>query len=119
MRQDKAAALAAIRDKRYWREGDARQVLEAFEASELSLAAFCRRHELKDKRVRRWRALLGPGSAELTAMLPVRVVAGEARGERRAELQVVLRNGRRIAVTGEVDGARLTELAQVVEAWGC
>jgi hypothetical protein len=38
----------------YWREDDARDVLNEWRASGLSMAAFCRAHGLKVKRLERW-----------------------------------------------------------------
>ena len=46
--------LAARRS--YWREEDARVVVDAWRGSGESLAGFCRRHKVKPRRLARWAA---------------------------------------------------------------
>lgn len=123
MRRSQSAA--ELGRKRYWREADARAVLAELEASGLSMAAFCRKHGLKSKRVSRWRNMLGAGVAKRVAqptmeLVPVRVVQrGDCGVGGVSEVEVVLRNGRRLAVGRGFDQDLLAEVAEVVERWPC
>jgi hypothetical protein len=116
MRKDQAAALAAIRNKARWDKRDAEVALEALERSGQSLAAFCREQGLSYERVGRWRSALRRVKPPIVDLLHVDVVRGPEPmvNERAAEVQIVLCNGRRLAVSGEVDQELLAEVAQAV-----
>ena len=49
-----SSAVRGIAVKRYWREADARVVVDAWRASGAPLVSFCRRHRVKPERVARW-----------------------------------------------------------------
>ena len=63
-------------ESRYWREPDARAVLDELGASGLGIQAFCRRYGVGRERVRYWQRRLAAseGVAEAPVFLPVRVV---------------------------------------------
>jgi transposase-like protein len=54
-RETADAALARAAASSYWTEGEAQAVLEAYEASGLSVAEFSRRHGLGPQRLRWWK----------------------------------------------------------------
>ena len=94
---------------RRWREGDARVVVEAWRSSGESLAAFCRRHELKAQRVTKWVRRLDGGSIEFH---PVEVVRGSG-GASNVSLEVELARGETIRVPA---GFALDDLRRVLVA---
>lgn len=61
---------------KYWRESDARVLLEAWRASGESLAGFARRHGVKPQRLARWKKRLEWSSAPV--LHPVRLVESGA-----------------------------------------
>ena len=52
----KERTIGRIAARSYWREADARVVVEAWRRSGLSVAAFARRHGLTAQRLAYWRA---------------------------------------------------------------
>jgi len=121
-RGDRALVKAALSSS-YWREGEARQVLEFWRASGLSLHAFAARHGIGRTRLQRWKTRLEGGTAP--AFHPVQVVfdsqtrqdsMGDASPGR---VELVLGNGRRVAVGSDFDASVLEELVGVVESWSC
>jgi transposase len=114
------STLAAILESPYWHQADASLVLAAWSKSGLSLSAFARRHGIKPKRLWRWHERL-PGSTT-PAFHRVRVVFdGKPEGKPDGEgaIELVLRDGRRVAVRPGFDASVLEELVRVVESWPC
>lgn len=48
------SALARVAARRYWREDDARLMIEAWQESGLPLVAFAERHDVQTRRLVRW-----------------------------------------------------------------
>lgn len=67
--------FVAAAGNRYWREEDARVVLEECSSSGLELEEFARRHQLKPRRLRRWFERLAPRG--LMRFHPVELRLGE------------------------------------------
>ena len=115
------AALAAAARNPYWREHDARLVLEKWSSSGLGLEEFARRYELKPRRLRRWSERLGPGrrvrfhpvELRFDRFPPGDAVSGEG------GIAVVLHGGRRVAVGRDFDEELLARVVRVVESWPC
>ena len=95
--------------RRRWREGDARVVAEAWRSSGDSLAAFCRRHELKAQRVGKWARRLDGGSIQFH---PVELVRGAVRGSN-VSLELELARGEIVRVP---TGFALDDLRRVLVA---
>ena len=83
-----SSAMRAVSRKGYWRESDARPVVEAWRMSGQSVEEFATMHGLGARRLRRWakrlgqaRARISEPSAKLALMKlrfhPVEVVGGE------------------------------------------
>ena len=120
--QEQTAFLAAARSS-YWREADARVVLEEWSSSGLELEEFARRHELAPRRVRRWSERLGAGRKVRFHAVELRF-DGHTPGEGEAVngeggVAVVLRGGRRVAVGRDFDEQLLARVVRVVESWSC
>lgn len=120
-RDQRRAGFAAATRNPYWREDDARVVLEACFSSGLALEEFARRHHLKPRRLRRWserleqRAVVRFHPVELRSNeLPTREGVGGEDG-----VTVVLRGGRRVAVGRDFDEELLARVVRVVESWPC
>src|SRR5579859_2197594 len=58
MEDEMGSAIRGLGKRRWWREADARAVLEAWRSDEESLAGFARRHGLGYKRLSWWRGRL-------------------------------------------------------------
>jgi hypothetical protein len=102
---------------RYWREGEARAVVDAWRASGEPLAAFCREHGVARVRVARWAARLEPGLA--VRFHPVQLRGGVEPGSRR-EFAVELPDGTTIRVPAGFEVADLRRiLAAVAPHPGC
>ena len=102
---------------RYWREGEARVVVEAWRASGETLAAFCREHGVAAKRVSRWAARLKQGLA--VRFHPVQL-RGSADPTSRKEFAVELPDGTTIRVPAGFDVGDLRGiLAALVPGPGC
>jgi hypothetical protein len=59
--------VVEVASRRYWREAEARVIVEAWRASGESLGEFARRHRVDARRVARW-----AGRVEGSAVAPVR-----------------------------------------------
>ena len=109
----------------YWREADARIVVEAWRASGEPMAAFCRRYDLRTNRLSRWLKRLEGDGRETTAaisFLPVRVRDGALREGRSGSSVIVVRLGGELCVeiTEGFDGATLRRVLEALRdeaAW--
>ena len=110
-------------NSRYWREKDARIVLDEWSSSSLGLEDFARRHELRARRLRRWLERLGPGRARVGRFHPVELrldsLGTREAGSDDGGVTVLVRGGRRIAVGRDFDEELLTRVVRVVESWPC
>jgi hypothetical protein len=118
-RRNRGHARAALSSS-YWREPEARRVLKLWRESGLSLMEFASREGIGRTRLQRWKTRL---ESEAPAFHPVRVVFdAQAPGSPVASpgrVELVLGNGRRVAVGAGFDAAHLAELVRVVESWPC
>jgi hypothetical protein len=94
-----------------------RRRLRDWQRSGLSVAAFCERHGLAEKRFYSWRRLLAQRDAEQSAFVPVRVLAEN--GDPDGTLEIVLDKGRRLRVPKGFDPATLRRLLAVLEEQPC
>ena len=118
--EGRSSALSATAEKAYWRAADARVVLAAWAKSGLTLVAFCQQHGLSHKRVSRWRSALARASPVAVDFLRVDVVEDNGvQGRADEAVEVVLGNGRRVAVRSGFDAALLARVVQAVETWPC
>jgi hypothetical protein len=106
---------------RYWREEDARVVLEEWSRSELGLEEFARRHGLNERRLRRWSERLGRSIPGRIRFHPVELRLGGLAGAEAANsdggVAVVARGGRRVVVGHDFDEELLARVVRVVESW--
>jgi hypothetical protein len=106
--------------KDYWREADARAVVEAWLRSGQPLSRFARGHGLQPHRLSRWAGRL-QGKGRPVRFHPVRVVGGDG-GERREAIEVVLVDEQAMnAFQGEKGGYPGMDPARCVDpgaSWG-
>ena len=91
----------------YWREADARAVVEAWQRSGMRLSEFAREWGVQARRLRRWVARLEPaGRKGGISFHPVRLTdKSGAQAQHDAVLEVVLGDGRALELkcNGEVE----------------
>lgn len=113
------AVLAKAAASSYWTEAEAQMVLEAYEASGLSVAEFARRHGLGPQRLRWWKKRRAEEAGSALSFVPVHVAAPPSRQAREAlgtaSMEVVLTRGRRIRVEAGFDAGELTRLVRALE----
>ncbi len=98
MAYTREAAVLRVAGRRYWREADARVMVEAWRESGASLSAFARRYGVHGTRVARWAARLET-QRHAVRFHPVRLVAAAGRGwPGREAIEVVLTDGRVVRV---------------------
>ena len=110
--------LTAAASRPYWRVEDAEAVLKVWHESGVSVSAFARRHGINVARLLRWRRRLAQeGGLEFH---PVKLVLESNNGgTATGAVELVLRNGHRVAVHRGFDGVLLEELVRSVESWSC
>jgi hypothetical protein len=112
------SSLKAIAGKRYWREDDAERVVTAWSASGQSQVEFARRHDIHVGRLRRWIQRLSREDAP--TFHPVELVLSEpSAAPDTTGLELLLRDGYRIAIRPGFDRALLKQLVQTIESWSC
>lgn len=117
---DVRSNISRLAAKSRWRPEDARDLLDQHRGSGLSIAGFADQHGLDVKRLYWWRKRLKTVPARTAPasvrFLPVSVLpaAGSA-----GSLDVELRGGRRIRVTGEFEAGLLARLVLTLEALPC
>lgn len=95
---------------RYWREEDARLVVDAWRESGDSLASFCRSHGVASVRLSRWASRLGRGTP--VRFHPVRLTAG-GESAARAGFEIELRDGTTVRLAA---GFALDDLRRILSA---
>lgn len=113
------AALARATASSYWSETEAQAVLEAYEASGLSVAEFARRHGLGPQRLRWWKKRRAEEGGPALSFVPVHVAAPPSPEARQApgtaSMEVLLAGGRRIRVEPGFDVDALARLVRTLE----
>jgi transposase len=109
-------APGRARDER--KEQQWRRWIGEWQASGLSVRAFCQRHGLTVASFYTWRRVLQRRAAEKTTFVPVQVVA-DAVPTQTSALEVVLSDGRTVRVAPGFDAATLRQLLAVLEGRPC
>ena len=88
--------IAAVVGRRYWREAEARMVVEAWRASGESLAGFARRHGVGSQRIAWWARRIDGGTPAPVRFHPVRLANLD--GGSGAAIEIHLVGGHRVRV---------------------
>jgi transposase-like protein len=109
------SAVREVAAQRYWREGQARVVVEAWRRSGESLAAFARAHGIGRRRLERWARRLGVTGGGIrfhrVQLVERRGSASDARGGG-APIEIEGASGRRVRV---FPGFAAEDLGRVLE----
>lgn len=89
--------MADLAGRSYWREADARRIVDAWRQSGEPVSRFAGRLGIDPRRVSRWASRLASPRAEAVRFLPVRVAAEGAEG-RPASIEIEWGHGRRVRV---------------------
>ena len=109
-------ANGRARDER--KERQWRRWIGEWQASGLSVRAFCQRRGLTVASFYSWRRVLQRRAAEKDAFVPVQVVA-DAVPTQTSALEVILTDGRAVRVAPGFDAATLRQLLSVLEGRPC
>jgi hypothetical protein len=109
-------AHGRVRDER--KERQWQRWIGEWQASGLSVRAFCERRGLTVASFYAWRRVLQQRAAEKAAFVPVQVVA-DALPTQASILEVVLTDGRTVRVAPGFDAATLRQLLAVLEGRSC
>lgn len=114
------ATLARAAASSYWSEAEAQAVLEACEASGLSVAEFARRHGLGAQRLRWWKKRraeeVGPAALSFVPVHVAEVPSPPAQGVAgTASMEVLLAGGQRIRVEPGFEAHALARLVRALE----
>jgi hypothetical protein len=101
--------VAAVVDRPYWREAEARIVVAAWRNSGESLSEFARRHRVEPGRVARWAGRLASEAA------PVRFHPVRLAGSREA-IEIHLVGGQRVRVAPGFQAEDLRRVLAVLDA---
>ena len=101
--------VAAVMERPYWREAEARIVVEAWRNSGASLSEFARRHRVEPERVARWAGRLASEAA------PVRFHPVRLAGSREA-IEIHLVGGQRVRVAPGFEAEDLRRVLAVLDA---
>lgn len=99
----------------YWREAEARIVVDAWRRSGESLAVFARSHGIGERRLKRWASRLGDGSAvrfHRVRLVEQRRSADEVRGDVPIDIECA---GRRVRVFPGFAAEDLVRVLEVLE----
>lgn len=92
------ADFRRVAERRYWREAEARVLVEAWRSSGERLSGFARRHGVEPRRLARWgRRLQGAGEGSLR-FHPVRLVESSPETGGGAPIEIQLAGGQRVRV---------------------
>ena len=109
-------AYGRARDEQ--KERQWRRWIGEWQASGLSVRAFCQRRSLTVASFYAWRRVLRQRAAENAAFVPVQVVADAVPTET-SPLELVLTDGRTVRVAPGFDAATLRQLLAVLEGRPC
>jgi hypothetical protein len=118
----RTAEVRRVVEKGYWRESDARVLVEAWRSSGETLAAFARQHGVERHRLARWVGRLESASAEALRFHPVRLVDRRSEPETGGStaIEIQLAGGPRIRVPRGFEADELRRVLAVLgETAGC
>ena len=95
------AGVREVAGRPYWREAEARVLVEAWQGSGEMLAGFARRHGVEPRRLARWVRRFERGADEGVRFHPVRLLEQQAEPEGSgsgAPIEIELAHGRRVCV---------------------
>ena len=107
------AGVAEVAVRRYWREAEARVIVEAWQNSGESLSEFARRHGVDPRRVARWASRVEEREPALVRFHPVRLADHGGGGGAAIEIHLV--GGHRVRVPPGFQAEDLRRVVAVLE----
>jgi hypothetical protein len=115
------AEVGQVAERPYWRESEARVLVEAWRSSGETLARFAWRHGFEPRRLARWASRLERAADAALRFHPVRVVAHQPEGERTGSevpIEIELASGQRVRVPRGFEAAELRRVLAVLRDAG-
>jgi hypothetical protein len=94
----RTGTLAAVARRSYWREDDARRIVEAWQDSGEPISRFARSLGVDWRRISRWATRLGGSEEARLRFHPVRVTDEQAPHPRAPYIDIEMGQGRRVRV---------------------
>jgi len=110
MARRRSDGLSGVFEKGYWREVDARAVVDSWKRSGKPVSSFAREHGVEPHRISRWASRIRARDGSVR-FHPVRLLEGQRGGEQPAAIEVVLVDGRRVRV---LEGFATEDLERVL-----
>ena len=107
--------VAQVAGRRYWREGDARVVVKAWQRSGETLSEFAERHGVDPKRIARWASQLGGPQPEAVHFHPVRLAGDSPESWTGSAIEIHLAGGRRVRLAHGFEVEDLRRVLAVLE----
>ena len=112
--------VGAVAGRPYWRQPEAERIVEAWQESGETGAAFARRHGVDPQRLSRWASRLRRPASAPVRFHPVRVGGEDPRSRGGSVIEIDLGGGRRVRVPPGVEVEDLRRvLAVLVEGPPC
>jgi len=105
--------IKKLAGRAYWRQDDARQIVDAWRQSGEPVSRFAGRLGIDPRRVSRWASRLEPSQDATVHFHPIRVADDRASARRDASIDIELGDGRRVRVT---PGVTTEDLRRVLAA---
>ena len=109
------AEVRRVAEQKYWREAEARVLVEAWRSSGETLLGFARRHGVECRRLARWVSRLQEAEEGSLRFHPVRLVERPAETGAGAPIEIQLTGGRRVRVPRGFDTEDLRRVLAVLE----
>ena len=109
------AGVRQVAERRYWREADARVLVEAWRNSGETLSGFARRHGVEPRRLARWVSRLSGAGEGSLRFHPVRLVESPPETGGGAPIEIQLAGGRRVRVPRGFETEDLRRVLVVLE----
>lgn len=113
------ADVRQVAERVYWREADARIVVEAWRNSGEGLSAFARRQRVERKRLARWVRRLERAGVRPLHFHPVRLVGRPPESGGGAPIEIQLAGGQRVRVAHGFEAEDLSRVLAVLAAAKC
>lgn len=109
----RTGSVAEVAVRRYWREAEARVVVEAWRTSGESLSGFARRHRVDPRRVARWAVRVEGSEPAPVRFHPVRLANHDSGGGSAIEIRLV--SGQRVRVPAGFQAEDLRRVLAVLD----
>ncbi len=107
--------LTELAGRSYWREGDARRIVEAWRQSGEPVSVFAARLRVDPRRISRWALRIGQAADAGVRFHPVRVADDDPIGRGAAWIDIEVGHGRRVRVAPGFAAEDLRRVLAVLE----